>query len=63
MLRAKPLQTKRQRGFSGLLDLFEDLSPQMHQTLPPPQRTVIRAAQLLDQHFGGGDLRAVAAGV
>ena len=63
MLRAKPLETERQLGFSGLLDLFEDLSPHTFDTLPSPQRTALRAALLLDKHAHGGDPRAVAAGV
>lgn len=63
VLGARPLETERQLGFSGLLDLFEDLSPDTYDTLPPPQRTALRAAMLLDQHAAGGDPRAVAAGV
>jgi DNA-binding CsgD family transcriptional regulator len=63
VLHARPLETERQLGFSGLLDLFQDLPPDTWDPLPAPQRTALRAALLLDQHHGGVDPRAVAAGV
>lgn len=63
VLHAKPLETERHLGFSGLLDLFQDLPPDTWDRLPAPQRTALRAALLLEPYAGGGDPRAVAAGV
>lgn len=59
----RPLEAEASLAFSGLGELLADVAEEVYDDLPPPQRTAIRAALLLDETDRPIDPRAVAAGV
>ncbi len=63
VLTARPLQSESALAFSGLMDLLRDVPPDAYDALPPPQRSGVRSALLLEEAAHDADPRAVAAGV
>ena len=61
VLRAAPAEADESLGFAALSDLLEPVEPSRFDGLPPPQRSAIRAALLLEEPEGEIDPRAVAA--
>ena len=59
VLTARPLEAEGRLAFSALSELLADLPPEEYDALPPPQRSAIRSALLLDDG-DGADPRAVA---
>jgi DNA-binding NarL/FixJ family response regulator len=63
VLTSRPLETEAAVAFSGLSDLLADVPEAVYAGLPPPQRSAVLAALLLDEAEGEVDPRAVAAGL
>ena len=62
VLTARPLEAEGRLAFSALGELLAPLPPEQYDALPPPQRSAIRSALLLDDG-DGAEPRAVALAV